>query len=136
MQWERRREKMQAVQLHKAIVWFFDSRNAREHRALARAGSAKQSNRAACFEFKRDVHLEVAALFDDVGLKHPDFSAPAHALAMAVAEPRPERQQAAASQPAIQNFAGSPTIAPACRKDSTRSRRLRRIRQWRAPRRC
>jgi len=44
------------------------------------------------FEFKRDVHLEVAALFDDVGLKHGDFSGPAHAPATAAAEPRPERQ--------------------------------------------
>src|SRR5579871_1669526 len=92
MQRQRWRKKLQAVELHKAAVGLLNAGDAREHCALARAGSAEQSHRAAGFKFKRDINLEIAALLDDVGFKHGVFSGPAHARATAAEEPRPERR--------------------------------------------
>ena len=37
----RRRKKLQAVELNKAVIWFFNARDACQHRALAHAGCAK-----------------------------------------------------------------------------------------------
>src|ERR1041385_1388130 len=87
VQRQRWREKLEAIELHKAVIRFFDARDACEHRTFARAGSAKQTHRAAGFQFKRDINLEFAPLLDDVGFKHGAFSGPAHAPAMAAAKP-------------------------------------------------
>src|ERR1051326_3808324 len=117
---QRGRKKLQAIQLHKAVIRFFQPRDACEHGAFARARSTEQTHRVAVFQFKRDIDLKFAPLLDDVGLKHGVFSGPAHAPATAAAEPRPEIRRAAALRRAIHSFGGSPRAVPACRRDSKR----------------
>src|ERR1041385_1942578 len=115
---QRGRKKLQAIQLHKAVIRFFQPRDACEHGAFARARSTEQTHRVAGFQFKRDIDLKFAPLLDDAGLKHGVFFGPEHAPATAAAKRQPETQRAAALRRPIQSFANSPTIAPACRKDS------------------